>query len=66
MRIINDIPLTKAGRDHLFLLFIVLRWLTCDHKDFYWMNGVDGYYCPSCKRRGYSGDPFYDPNFRLH
>lgn len=61
---IDHIPLTRAERDHLYLLLVILRWITCDHKKFYWMNGVDGYYCPVCERTGYGYSPLYDSNFR--
>lgn len=61
---IDDIQLTRAGRDHLYLLFTILRWLTCDHKNTYWSDGVTGYRCPTCGRNGYQGSPFYHPSFR--
>lgn len=56
---IDQIPLTKAQRDHLYLLCNIVRWTTCDHKRTYWANGVDGYHCPTCGRNGYQRSPFY-------
>lgn len=64
MRVVEEIRLTSAERGRLYLLLVILRWLTCDHPRMYWANGVDGYVCPTCGRCGYGGDDLYDPSFQ--